>query len=77
MLQQLWNLLFAPFHNEKLCLWFLAFTVIGFLGLVMALYKTGVDILKGRDIKFIALFMAFVLYFQSRLIYSMCAASIK
>jgi hypothetical protein len=76
------NSLFYPFENQDLCLWFYYLSIIGFVILVL----TGITGLyigittKKTAVYYVAVFywvaMSAIIYFQNRLLYSMCIKSI-
>jgi hypothetical protein len=66
--------LFAPLGREY-CVYFYWLTVIAFILFFLALVDTVMRVLKGRARLlngFIALLAPFLLYFNNRLLYSMC-----
>ena len=74
--------LFSPFKNEDLCLWFYLLSVAGFALLLFSLFGSiyfGL-ITKNKSalvpIFVYSIFFYFIVYFQNRLLYSMCVKSI-
>ena len=73
------NVFFGPL-GRQFCLWFLALSVIPFIALVLLIISSLYLILvKKRSVNMYAIAVAFVgyliLYFQNRLLYSMCSGS--
>jgi hypothetical protein len=68
------NHLFAPLGKEY-CAYFYWLTVIAFILFFLALFDTAYRIIKGKGKLlngFIALLAPFLIYFNNRLLYSMC-----
>jgi hypothetical protein len=71
--------LFGPISKEY-CIWFYFLSVIGFIGLLFVLISSlfvGISKKKGLDFYLHALALVAhsgVIYFQNRLLYSMCVA---
>ena len=74
--------LFAPFQNHDLCLWFYFLAIIGFVGLVFALVTglyVGISTKKSGSFYLSLLFVLswyLIIYFQNRLLYTMCVKSV-
>jgi hypothetical protein len=68
---------FGPLSPEY-CIWFYIIMVILFVKLVILCLKMGYDAMFSKKFDFLYAFMGvvtlFVLYFQNRLLYSMCAS---
>jgi len=73
-MSEIFEFLFSPLE-KKWCLYFHYLTIIAFIFLVIALF-TAVRELFSKGAKPLALFVTllapFIMYFQSRLFYSMC-----
>jgi hypothetical protein len=76
------NSLFTPFNNKELCFWFYLLSVSGIILLVMTLVSGiyfGLTQKKSVSFFFSVFFVSisyFILYFQNRLLYSMCVKTI-
>lgn len=74
--------LFAPFKNDNLCLWFYLLSVAGFALLLFSLLGSIYFgfLTKNKTamvpIFVYSIFFYFIVYFQNRLLYSMCVKSI-
>jgi hypothetical protein len=67
--------LFSPLGREY-CVYFYWLTIIAFILFFLALIDTVMRVIKGRGRLFngiVALLAPFLLYFNNRLLYSMCA----
>jgi hypothetical protein len=74
--------LFAPFKNHDLCLWFYLLSVAGFALLLFSFFGAIYFGLTTKNksamvpIFIYSIFFYFIVYFQNRLLYSMCVKSI-
>ena len=74
--------LFAPFHNHDLCLWFYFLSVVGFVFLVFAVVTglyLGISTKKNGSFYLSLLVVCswyLIVYFQNRLLYTMCVKSV-
>lgn len=74
--------LFSPFKNEDLCLWFYLLSISGFVLLIFSLFGSIYFGLLTKNktamapIFVYSILFYFIVYFQNRLLYSMCVKSI-
>jgi len=74
--------LFAPFKNHDLCLWFYLLSVAGFVLFLFSLFGAIFYGLVAKNkspiatVSFYGMLMYLIVYFQNRLLYSMCVKSI-
>ena len=73
------NVFFGPL-GRQFCLWFLALSIIPFIALVLLVVSTlYLSLVKKRSVNVYAVIVAslgyLILYFQNRLLYSMCSGT--
>ena len=73
------NVFFGPL-GRKFCLWFLALSIIPFIALVLlVLSSLYLALVKKRSVNVYGVLVAsigyLILYFQNRLLYSMCSGT--
>lgn len=75
--------LFTPYDNADLCLWFYFLSIVPFAFIILVIISTIAVALSSKKIPsgfFIQMIFATlgygVLYFQNRLLYSMCVKSV-
>ena len=70
--------LFGPFPREY-CLYFYFLEIFAFIALVITIITviTSYSTFKNKGVLFIILLQPLILYFESRLLYSMCVGSLS
>lgn len=71
------NTLFGPFPQEY-CLYFYFLEIFAFIALIITIITviTSFKSFKNKGVLFVILLQPLILYFESRLLYSMCVGSL-
>ena len=77
-MNKLMDNLFGPFPKEY-CLYFYFLEIFAFIALIITLITviTSFKSFKNKGVLFVILLQPLILYFESRLLYSMCVGSLN